>query len=132
MKLAIIGSRNFNDYNLVIAETLKLNPTEIISGGAKGADTLAEWFCREYLKKEPIVFLAKWDDLSAEPCCIKENRYGKLYNCLAGFNRNVDIVDACDIVLAFWDGKSKGTKHTIDLATQANKPVVIVNFGGSI
>jgi len=45
-----------------------------------------------------------------------------------GFIRNQQIVDACDMVLAFWDGKSKGTQHTISLAKAQKKPTFIVYF----
>jgi len=86
--------------------------TEIISGGARGADTLAEMYARH--RALPVkVFPAEWD------------KYGKS----AGFRRNADIVKNSDIIVAFWDGKSKGTKHTIDLARRYFKEVKIIKFG---
>ena len=113
MKLAIIGSRTFNDY-----EKMKyyvgtyLDRTElIISGGAKGADSLAKRLALDFIM-DYIEYPAEWD------------KYGKS----AGYRRNIQIVDECDMVLAFWDGKSKGTKHTIDLARKAKKPTFIVYF----
>jgi hypothetical protein len=118
MKVAVVGSRSFNNYvylwEVLHAIDLRLcvnkgSPIhEIISGGARGADTLAEQFA----KKENLplkVFPAEWD------------KYGKS----AGFRRNQQIVDNCDILIAFWDGESRGTKHSIDLATKQNKPVYI-------
>lgn len=61
-KVAIVGSRNFNDYDL-LNERLKTyvdNISEIISGGAKGTDSLAEGFADEYNIKKTI-FKAEWD-----------------------------------------------------------------------
>lgn len=84
---------------------------EIISGGAKGADTLAERFAKER-EYETLIFSADW----------------KTHGKAAGFIRNKQIVVACDMVLAFWDGKSKGTQHTIVLAKAAKRPTFIIYF----
>ena len=117
MKLAIIGSRTFNDYGKlsnIIQEHFfgNLSPiNKIISGGAYGADILGENFARDFnIKKE--VYKPDWD------------KFGKS----AGFIRNQEIVDACDMVLAFWDGKSKGTQDTINKAKKAKKPTFVVYF----
>jgi hypothetical protein len=125
MKLAIVGSRTFNDYNRMegyielIFNNVFNDVYIIVSGGAKGADRLAEKYvetANKYfrypkgVKKD--IYLPEWD------------KYGKS----AGFKRNQQIVDACDMVLAFWDGESKGTKHTIDLAKKAKKPTFIIYF----
>lgn len=112
MKIAIVGSRNFNNYSF-LADALNLFyiPDEIISGGAKGADTLAD----NYAENNGIkftVFKADW------------NKYGKS----AGFIRNRSIVNAADMIIAFWDGKSRGTKDTIDKAATLKKPTFIVYF----
>lgn len=85
--------------------------THIVSGGARGADSLAEKFAREYNKKL-IVYRADW------------NRYGKG----AGFIRNATIINACDYCVAFWDGQSHGTKHDIDLCKQSKKECKICYF----
>lgn len=114
MKLAIVGSRTFNDYEkfLDYVQWYFKNETDtIISGGAKGADALAKRYA-QYWDFEYIEYPADW------------NKYGKS----AGFMRNQQIVDACDMVLAFWDGVSKGTKHTIELARRAKKPTFIIYF----
>lgn len=122
MKLAIIGSRTFND-KFLMAEYLaifsvaytndELDPpeVEVISGGAKGADSLGERFAKIH-RMSVTIFKPDWD------------KYGKS----AGFIRNQTIVDACDMVLAFWDGKSKGTQDTINKAKKAKKPTFIVYF----
>ena len=83
-------------------------PITIISGGARGADTLAEWFARDYNYATKI-FHAEWD------------KYGRS----AGYRRNVDIINNCNILVAFWDGTSRGTKHSIDIAKEQGKPVII-------
>lgn len=71
MKLAIVGSREFTDYKrfcIDVENVLKewnATDVEIISGGVDGADSLAERYSREVLKREPIIFPADW------------NKYGK-------------------------------------------------------
>jgi YspA, cpYpsA-related SLOG family len=107
-KWAIVGSREFNDYNK-LKQTLDkyiLPSDEIISGGANGADKLAERYANENDIKIEI-FYPDWS-------------LGKK----AGPIRNSQIINACDSVIAFWDGKSRGTKDSIDKATKANKKVI--------
>ena len=112
MKCAIIGGRDFNDYEKVVEVLSKYNDiTEIISGGAKGADSLAEKYAQE--KNIPLtIFPANW------------KKYGKS----AGVIRNRDIVKNSDILFSFWDGKSKGTANSIALARKSNKSVVITYY----
>lgn len=111
MKLAIIGSRSFNNYVYLfdVLNPYKDKITLIVSDGAIGADRLGERFAVEN-NIETLIFIPDWD------------KFGKS----AGYIRNKDIIDNCDKVLAFWDGKSKGTKHSIDYATKLNKPVKIL------
>ena len=69
MKVAVIGSRSFNDYSLLkkVMNKYAEKATTIISGGAKGADTLAEKYAQECnLEKE--IFLADWGNIKALPC----------------------------------------------------------------
>lgn len=106
MKLIVAGSRNFNDYKL-LKEKLNFflqnvqSPIEIVSGTAKGADMLGEQYANEmgYSVKQ---FPADWD------------KYGKS----AGYRRNKTMAEYADALVAFWDGKSKGTKHMISIAEQ--------------
>jgi len=113
MKLAIIGSRTFNDYSLLKE---KLDPyvskiTHVISGGAKGADSLGEkWAIENNI--ETIIFYADW------------NKHGKK----AGFIRNEDIIKNCDKCVAFWDGESKGTAHSLSLCEKYNKKYKIIRI----
>lgn len=117
MKIAVVGSRNFIDYSLLETTLTKLIESHsgeligIVSGGARGADTLAEIFAR---KKgyQLTVFYPEWDK----------------YGSKAGFMRNKLIVDASDVLVAFWDGISRGTKSSIDLANDKGIPVHITTF----
>ena len=111
IKLAIVGSRGFNDYKKLNEVVLpaKNKISLIISGGAKGADSLAERFAKENNIPTQII-LPDWET------------HGKS----AGFLRNKEIVEAADIVLAFWDGKSKGTQHSFKLAEKLGKKIFII------
>ena len=118
MKLAIIGSRSFDNYNL-LCETLSKNKTiqEIVSGGAKGADSLAEKYANDnnICKK---IFLPKFKT-------DKKIKYHPSYFHI----RNKQIVEYSDFVLAFMEKcGSKGTISTINYAKKANKPFRIVYF----
>lgn len=112
MRLAIIGSRDFDNYSLLhrIVNNLSFEIDEIVSGGAKGEDSLGEKYAKENNIKTNI-FYPDWDT------------YGKK----AGFIRNKDIIDNSDFVLAFWDKRSPGTKDSLLYAKKMNKPIRIVN-----
>lgn len=128
MKVAVIGSREFKNYNMVQTKLDKLNAmkkiTAIVSGGAKGADTLAETYA-EQNNIPTIIHLPKWDDLTHPDALIKVNKWKKEYDARAGFRRNKYIVDDADIVIAFQINKSKGTQDSIDYAKQTNTPVKV-------
>lgn len=103
MKIIIAGGRTFDNYDLLCKKCdkflINLTDIEIVSGVAKGADSLGERFAKErnYQIKQ---FPANW------------NLYGKS----AGYIRNDEMAVYSDCLIAFWDGKSKGTKNMIDLA----------------
>ena len=77
----------------------------------QGEDSLAEQYALKY-NLETIIFKADW------------KKFGKR----AGYLRNIDIIAESDIVVAFWDGISKGTKHSLNLAESRNIPITIVPF----
>jgi len=113
MRIAIIGSRTFNDYPL-LTQTLapyQSKVTLIVSGGAKGADSLGEYWAKQNNIKT-LIFMPDWE------------KHGKK----AGFIRNEDIIKNSDGVIAFWDGISKGTAHSISLCEKYNKPVKVVTI----
>ena len=115
IKVIIAGGRNFDDFNKlcqVCDEFLKdQNNIEIVSGAYKGADLLGERYAAE--RNYPIKqFPADW------------RRYGKS----AGLKRNIEMAAYADILIAFWDGESKGTKHMIDLASKAGLKVKVNYF----
>lgn len=106
MKVAVIGSRGLTVKNL--GHYLPKDITEIVSGGARGIDTCA----KEYAVANNIKlteFLPEYE------------KYGRN----APLKRNLQIIDYADEVLAFWDGKSRGTKYVIDNCKKKNKNVRI-------
>ena len=102
MKVAVIGSRTIKIINM--EKYLPEDVTEIISGGAKGVDTSA----RNYALKNNIKLAEILPDY---------DKYGKV----APLKRNDIIVDISDLVIAFWDGKSRGTKYVIDYCNKNHK-----------
>lgn len=129
-RVIIAGGRDFDDYFLLEDNLMewildvylehhgsKINAKiEIISGKAKGADSLGERFALEndYSLKE---FPADW------------NTYGKS----AGLIRNRQMAEYAaeadkGVLFAFWDGKSRGTKNMIDTATKLGLEVHVVNY----
>jgi len=119
--LGIIGSRTFTDYKLFSSKISqivkkikdKCNKIIFVSGGAAGADKFARKYADEN-KIEIIEFLPNWD------------KHGKS----AGFIRNQDIVDKSDLLVAFWDGQSKGTFHSMKrMNIKRINRLIIVRFG---
>lgn len=109
MKLAIVGSRNCPA--LDITPHLPFWPDTIVSGGAKGVDTLARKFAVN--NGIPILeFLPEYE------------KFGRK----APLIRNRKIVENCDFLIAFWDGFSRGTKFTIDYATKRGVPSRIIRI----
>lgn len=99
MKVIIAGSRSIKDYNLIESciNRLDLNISLIISGGANGPDKLGEMYAVN--NNIPISqYLPDW------------NKFGKK----AGILRNIEMAKNGEILIAFHDLSSKGTKHMID------------------
>lgn len=112
MKIAVIGSRNFKDQKLLKtvldAETQMI---ELITGGAVGADTLAENWAKE--KQLPVTII--------KPNYEKFGKYAPL-------ERNGRIINLAEKVIAFWDGQSKGTKYVIKECQRLGKPLKLVKY----
>lgn len=118
--LLVAGSRSFTDYQFLSASLDKLlvNQSEVtvVSGGARGADTLAERYAHER-GYQVRIFPADW------------NRFGKS----AGYRRNRQMHEfiaqfsdrGC---VCFWDGNSRGTAHNFDLANEFHTPLRIIRF----
>ena len=106
MKIAVAGSRSILKIDL--APHVR-DAEEIISGGAKGVDTLAA----EYAKAHGIKLTEILPDYA---------RYGRG----APIKRNYEIVDCADRVVVFWDGKSRGTYSVIKYAETVGKPCEVV------
>lgn len=119
IKVIIAGTRDFNDYAFLKKNVdyflQGINPNneeiEIVSGNARGADKLGERYAKEH--NLPVkLFPANWD------------KYGKQ----AGYLRNQEMANYSDVLIAFWDEKSKGTKHMIDIAKKQGLTVIVVGY----
>lgn len=106
MKIAVIGSRNISVIDL---KGHISNCEEIVSGGAVGVDSCAEKYAEENGLKL-TVFLPQYE------------RYGRA----APIIRNKQIVDYADKIIAFWDGKSKGTLSVIKYAEKTGKQCDVI------
>lgn len=118
--ILVCGSRGFTNRYGLFEELKEYFPIDrILSGGARGADQLGEEFADEYGIR-CSVFWPDW----------KPNG---VYDPFAGYARNLRMLNENpDLVVAGWDGLSRGTLHTISEAVQRGIPVSIVpdNAGG--
>lgn len=114
-RIIVAGGRDFNDPVLMnqklSALTKNLKKFLIITGGAEGADRLAENWAFHHMVPYAI-FHPDWKKNGAK----------------AGFLRNLEMAKQADAVIAFWDGASKGTKHMIDIAEKRNLKLRIVRY----
>jgi len=118
MKLIVAGSRSIDteaDHELM-AEWLDRylieitpNNLEIVSGLAKGPDLFGKWY-GEYREIPVKEFPADWENLGRG----------------AGFRRNELMAEYADELIAFWDGKSKGTRHMIGCMLGQGKPFQVI------
>lgn len=127
IRIIIAGSRSFDNYDKLCKEVdefismqmffaglgaYKSKEVEIVSGGARGADKLGERYAKEHNLRLKI-FPADWD------------KYGKR----AGYIRNTEMAEYANCLIAFYDGKSKGTAHMIDLAPKYDLMTAIIKTG---
>ena len=105
MNVIITGSRNFTDFDKMVkvCDTLLHGSRDvtILSGGAKGADRLGERYARYKMLPYEII-KPEWD------------RYGRQ----ARYIRNFDLATKGDVLIMFWDGKSRGSGHMLNLARE--------------
>ena len=128
LRVIIAGSRDFDDFPKLMNSSIEiltgiskkrddLDRIRIISGTARGADKLGEQYAK-IAGYELSKFPADWDGLGKR----------------AGYVRNAEIAkfaiedDNYGVLIAFWDGKSRGTKHMIDLANRYGLEVHVVNY----
>lgn len=116
IKLIVAGGRNFDNYSLLSNKLDKIlektyEDIEIVSGKAKGADSLGERYAKDRGLKV-AEFPADW------------NRYGKS----AGYRRNSEMADYATHCVCFWDGISRGTEHMINLAKNKNLKLRVIYY----
>lgn len=116
-RVIIAGSRSFNDYTLlrehclsVLQEKMKTHRVIIVSGLARGADSLGERFANE-LGLPFELHPAKW----------------RLLGKAAGMVRNAEMAKCSDALIAFWDGESRGTRHMINFARKRGLDISVFN-----
>ena len=117
-RVIIAGGRYFNNYQLLkercdfyLQSKKRSHNVIIVSGHASGADSLGEQYANE-AGFDTQLFPADW------------NKHGKA----AGHIRNAEMAEVADALIAFWDGKSRGTANMIQLAKDKGLKVAIVYY----
>ena len=123
MKVIIAGGRDFTNVNVMattlnnlqdVDHVIEIEKLTLICGMARGADLTAYKLFSEV--GLPVkMYPADWD------------QYGKS----AGYIRNKQMADVADMLIAFWDGESKGTAHMINTMKQQHKSVFVFNYEGT-
>ena len=117
-KVIVAGGRDFSDYDLLKSKLDNLlvdrDPVEIVSGTAIGADKLGEFYAKR-TQLAVALFPADWQP-------------NGVFDKSAGYKRNAKMAEYADALVAFWDGKSRGTMHMIDLANKSGIQVRVVNY----
>lgn len=123
IRIIIAGGRDFDDYRLLEEEVCDYllglhvffdgndDHIEFVLGGAKGADNLGLRFAKEYAFKYKM-FIPDWNSLGKK----------------AGIIRNHEMGDYANHLIAFWDGKSRGTQDMITYATNKGLKVKVVKY----
>lgn len=112
MIVAVIGSRDFSDCKL-LEKTLGSFPdiSKIVSGGAKGADAMAQQYANQH-QIPLVIYKPDW----------------KQFGRGAGIVRNRQIIEASEMVIAFWNGTSKGTLSSLKMAKVKEIHTHVVSF----
>jgi predicted Rossmann fold nucleotide-binding protein DprA/Smf involved in DNA uptake len=121
MRMAVVGSRTINDVGLILASMDSARekycqPDEaivIISGGAKGVDTIAQ----------DLAHTEGYDFILFKPYHMIDP--STKYSPKFFFARNKQIADNADVVVILWDGKSNGTKHIIEYCKKRKKTYML-------
>lgn len=115
-RVIIAGSRSFNDYELlrelclsILQEKMRTHRVVIVSGHARGADSLGEIFAKEFSLPFEL-HPAKW----------------RLLGKAASMVRNAEMAKCSDALIAFWDGESSGTRHMINFARKRGLDTCLV------
>ena len=116
MKVIIAGGRDFSDYNLLREKCDKIlsqvkEDIIVVSGTALGADTLGEKYALER-GYQIVYFPANW----------------RLYGRGAGHVRNREMAEYANSLIAFWDGKSPGTKNMIETAEKSGLKTRVIKY----
>ena len=113
MHVVVCGSRTIKDHKDIYKILSELhsvhNFTLLLSGNALGVDRIAENWATE-------------NNISIQQHIPDWKQYGKG----AGVVRNKEMIEKSSMVIAFWDGKSNGTKHAIETASKHNKVLKII------
>lgn len=114
-RVIVAGGRDFDNYDLLERKmdhllSRILSPIVIVCGKARGADTLGEQYAKSR-GYQIAYYPADWS-------------IGKS----AGYIRNLEMANNADALVAFWDGKSRGTKHMIDIAHKKNLKVRVIYY----
>jgi len=115
-KMIIAGGRDFHSYSVLshIMGRYAHKIDTVVCGSAAGADGLGEKWA-QLANKKVIYFPADWDNNGKN----------------AGFIRNAEMGEYADGLIAFWDGKSKGTAHMIKTMKMQHKPFVVFDYNGN-
>lgn len=112
LRVAVIGSRDYKDPKLVTGYLMRLLSMVpnflVITGGTRGVDKIAEKWCLQYTI--PCEVIRPIDE---------KDKKSYLF-------RNIEIISRCDLIYAFWDGKSRGTKFVIDYAKARGKYIKVI------
>jgi hypothetical protein len=128
IRLIISGSRSLKTFGLIekaiaYANIDIKNIKEVVHGNAIGIDKLAGLWAK-YHDIPVKIFPAEWNNLDVPNVVIGKNDLGT-YNKLAGINRNEKMAEYGDVLLAIWDGQSRGTEHLIEFVKKLGKDFVV-------
>ncbi len=130
-KVIIAGGRDYTDEATAIK---KIDPIlinhpeyEMVTGCAGGADQIPYWY-KDFRGIHVEEFPADWNNILVPNAIVKYGRNRRPYNAHAGFDRNLKMALYADALIAFWDGRSTGTKNMIDVARAHGLQVRVIRY----